>query len=53
VQPGQVAAIEADRELAVFGRSQGVGEAQRARVLRGEGQDSQSNGVMNPEKPLT
>jgi hypothetical protein len=51
MEPGQVAAIEADRELAVFGRGQGVGgvEQREPRLMRSVGQDSQSGGAMNPE----
>jgi hypothetical protein len=51
VEPGQVTAIEADRELAVVGRGQGVeGWCSGYRVLQRRGQDSQSGGAMNPEK---
>jgi hypothetical protein len=55
VKPGEVAAIEADRELAVVGRGQGearTGEAAGSAFLRGEPQVIRSGGAMDPEKTL-
>jgi hypothetical protein len=51
MQPGQVAAIETDRELAVVCGGQGVGRQVAAVTakLRRRAQDSQSGGAMDPE----
>jgi hypothetical protein len=51
VQPGEVATIEADRELAVvgWGQKSGAGGAAGTADFSGGRQDNQSGGAMDPE----
>src|SRR5262249_32040126 len=54
MERGQVATIETDRELAVVGGGQGsrLGSCAAGAVTARRGQDSASDGAMNPRKPV-